>query len=151
MCIVHASPSRSLKLDRYVCAAAFHSNNLEFRISMRTRVRVRSGVFVARCPLAGLTGVARRLNLVSLKPVPSHWMVMIKDSSDESLVVIDFLPEEPLAVHTAASLLSGGSVPGVHLLLVCPATAKPQHIGRMHGCFHPHAKRSIPRSMVSAV
>ena len=87
----------------------------------------RSGVFVARCPLAGMGAVARRLRMSTLpRPVPSHWMVMIADVEASRVTVMDFLPEDPLVPRTAAALLAGGAVPGV-----CQVSTRPTHAARM--------------------
>lgn len=68
-------------------------------------------LLVAKCPLAGLSQLANVLQTPHLDPIPSHWMVIVKDRNG-TCTLLDFLPESPTALTTAMALATGQCVPG---------------------------------------
>jgi hypothetical protein len=88
-------------------------------------------VLVARCPLAGMSGLARRVGSRILTPLPSHWMVMVVDEQ-RACHVMDFVPVDMFSIPGAASLLSGRTVPGA-ALRSCPHQVHLRLSANRHG------------------
>ena len=70
-----------------------------------------AGVFVASCPMAGLSQVPDVLSTPLAAVLPSHVMVLLVQHGGEC-VVFDFLPVRPTSKLGALNLLRGGAVAG---------------------------------------
>ena len=73
----------------------------------------RAEVWLARCPLAGTTHLQKLVPLLQHTPF-AHWMLLMEEK-DGACTALDFLPVEPLSPVVAATLASGGAVPGAHV------------------------------------
>lgn len=86
-------------------------------------------LYVAKCPLAGMSAVTHLLSPSQLPANASHWMVMVHEPDRRKCTVLDFLPQEPLELRTALQLISGRSVQGdpsrTELRLSLPHMHKP--------------------------
>eukprot|EP00892_Ulva_mutabilis_P003245 jgi/Ulvmu1/1292/UM011_0016.1 len=69
-------------------------------------------LYVAKSPLAGMTSFMRVMFPSEVPNELAHWMLLVHEPNTEACTMVDFLPQKPQAMGTAAQLLMGRSVQG---------------------------------------
>lgn len=108
------SPSAAVLAKVKAVAAATH-------VTTKAPAGAGSKVYVAAVPLEGFEAAQRLLGDRYPDQLALHTMVILQ-TGDGTITAFDFLPINPTAISTTASLLSGGTVHGV---------ARTQHLRRL--------------------
>jgi hypothetical protein len=111
-----------IKLHKLGTARAREKQSATFQTQI---ARPHDGLYIATCPLAGLSRLPASLGHQLARALPSHVMVLVVlESTSWECCVFDFLPRNPASPLAALRLAAGFAVPGAplyKLMLMQPA------------------------------